>query len=407
MTTTVGLAGYVAEVLGGVSPLRPLTMALLDAHGQILAEEVLAPGPLPAFDLATVDGYAVRAGDVAGATADRPVRLGVIGDVRAASWRPARVSPEACYAIEAGAPLPAGADAVVPGAATDGGLAVVCVRAAPAAGDGVLRAGEQVRSAEVLAGAGSRLDARLLALFAATGLATVSVRPRPRVAVLATGDELVDIGQVSAPGRVVDVNTYALTAAVREAGADGVGLGVAPDEAEVLRGLLSDHAPRTDLLLLTGGTGAGPHDEVRRLLGHGTVDFVELPVHPAVTLGVGTLEPSGTPVVCLPGGPAAALVGFEVLVRPLIGRLAGVEPPFRPSVRAALTEAVTSPTGLREFRPGRVTERRGGYRVEPLTGGSGLLTGYAAANGLLVLGERLANVPAGSTVDVLLFDRTR
>lgn len=408
MTAVAGVAEYLAHVLAELKPLRPLPMALLDAHGQVLADDVAAPAAVPAFDVAAVDGYAVRAADLAGASVDDPTRLAVVGDLRAASWQPVRVSAGACYGVAAGTPLPAAADAVIPVGWTDGGVAAVRVTRAPAPGHGVHATGELVDAGAVLAEAGSRVGPGQVALFAAAGVGTVAVRPSPRVSVVATGDELVDAGRVSAPGRVVDADSYAITAAAREAGAQATRLGVVPDEDEALRALIEDQAHRADLLVVTGGSGAGPGDVARRLFGvDGAVEYVSLPLHPAAVLGFGRVGPYGVPIACLPGETGAALLGFEVLVRPVVRRLAGAEP-FRPSVKARLTERLSSPRDVREFRPARVTERRGGgYTVHPLPGGDALLTGYAAANGLLVLGERVADLPAGSTVDVLLFDRSR
>jgi molybdopterin molybdotransferase len=199
-----------------------------------------------------------------------------------------------------------------------------------------------------------------------------------------------------------------LTAAAAEAGAHAIRVGIIPDDPEPLRDRLEDHSMRCDLLLTSGGTGTGADDTVRRLGYDGAVEFVELPLHPPTTLGFGRIGPDGTPVACLPGEPAAAMVAFEVLVRPLVRRLAGAEPVFRPSVRANLLEAVSSSAGLREFRPALVAERRGGgHTVQPLADGAELRTGLAAANGLLVLGESVTSAPAGTTVDVLVLDRGR
>jgi molybdopterin molybdotransferase len=173
--------------------------------------------------------------------------------------------------------------------------------------------------------------------------------------------------------------------------------------------VLEDNARRSDLVVVTGGTSGGPGDTVRSLLGHdGSVEFVELPLYPTAVLGYGTIGADETPIVCLPGDPASALIGFEVLGRPVLQRLAGAEPVYRPAVKANLIEPVSSPAGLREFRAALLTERRGGgYTVRPLAGGPHLLGGLAAANGLLVLGERITSAPAGTTVDVLLLDRRR
>jgi molybdopterin molybdotransferase len=242
----------------------------------------------------------------------------------------------------------------------------------------------------------------------------VVVRPSPRVVIIATGDELVDVGRASQPGQVVDANSHALTAAAADAGAHAYRVGICDDDPEGLRSLLDDQILRADLIITTGGTGTGPGDMVRRILGRrdgqsSAVAFTQVSVYPCSSLGYGTVGGSnGVPIVCLPGDPGSALIGFEVLARPIIRLLAGAEPVFRPSVRAHLLETVSSPTGYREFRPAVVAERRGGgYTVTPLSGGPYTLSGLAEANGLMVLGERVTTVPAGSTVDVLLLDRRR
>jgi molybdopterin molybdotransferase len=249
----------------------------------------------------------------------------------------------------------------------------------------------------------------MVAVLAAVGIGHVVVRPSPRVVLLATGDELVEVGRTSQPGQLVDANSHALTAAAVEAGALAYRIGICDDDPEGLRGLLEDQTRRADLVVTTGGTGTGPGDMVRRILSRRDVSFTEVALYPCGSLGFGTIGGAqGVPVVCLPGDPGAALVGFEVLARPIIQVLAGADPIFRPSVRAHLLETVTSPAGLREFRPAQVAERRGGgYTVAPLSGGSRTLSGLAKANGLMVLGERVVTAAAGSTVDVLLLDRRK
>jgi molybdopterin molybdotransferase len=402
------LADYLGMVLRGLRPLPALDLDLTQAYGNVLAEDVVAPGPLPAFDHAAIDGYAARFEDVAAADPGRPVRLNVIGDLAAASWRPVRLTPGTCFSIAAGAPLPAAADVVVPCSSTDQGMAVVEIYYAPKKGFGVRRSGDELPAGVVLASVGQFVTPALVAVLAATGIGHVVVRPTPRVVIVATGDELVDAGRASQPGQVVDVNSHALTAAAAEAGAHAYRVGICDDDPEGLRGLLEDQTLRADLIVTTGGTSTGPGDMVRRVLSRGPVSFTDLSVYPCSSLGFGTIGGSEVPIVCLPGDPGAALIGFEVLGRPVIQVLAGAEPVFRPSVRAHLLETVYSPIGLREFRPALVAERRGGgYTVQPLAGGPYTLSGLAEANGLMVLGERVTSSPAGSTVDVLLLDRRR
>jgi molybdopterin molybdotransferase len=228
------------------------------------------------------------------------------------------------------------------------------------------------------------------------------------VAIVATGDELVDAGRPSQPGRVIDANSHALAAAAAEAGALAYRIGACEDDPQGLLAVVADQiGRRADLVITTGGTAAGPGDMVRRIFDQ-SVLFTEVSLAPCGTLGYGAAPVSGVPMICLPGDPGAALIGFEVVARPVIRKLAGADPVFRPSVRAHLLETLSSPLGLREFRPAHVSERRGGgYTAQPLSGGPYALSGLAAANGLIVLGERVGTASAGSTVDVLVLDRRR
>ncbi|RIV30863.1 molybdopterin molybdotransferase MoeA [Micromonospora radicis] len=421
------LADYLGSVLRRLRALPPLDLDLTQAYGNVLAEDVVAPHSFPAFDQAAVDGYAARWEDIAGGVrgvgyvpaqsggaGGRTVRLNVVGDLGAASWRPVRLTPGSCFSVAAGAPLPIAADVVVPVEWTDQGMAAVEIFRAPKRGYGVRRAGEEVTAGDLLARSGTYVSPALVAVLAATGIGHVVVRPSPRVVIVATGDELVDVGRGSQPGQVVDANSHALTAAAAEAGALAYRVGICDDDPEGLRGLLEDQTLRADLIITTGGTGTGPGDMVRRILSRregsrsGPVTFTDVALYPGTALGFGTVGAEEVPVVCLPGDPGAAMIGFEVLARPAINLLAGAEPVFRPSVRAHLLETVSSPAGLREFRPAHVAERRGGgYTVQPLDGGPFTLSGLAEANGLLVLGERVTAAAAGSTVDVLLLDRRR
>lgn len=416
------LAEYLGTVLRRLRALPPLGLDLTQAHGNVLAEDVFAPHSFPAFDQAAIDGYAARWEDIYGAPTDalarpgdrRGIRLNVVGDLGAASWRPVRLIPGTCFSVAAGAPLPLTADVVVPVEWTDQGMAAVAIFRAPKRGYGLRRAGDELPAGTLLAQSGSYVTPALVAVFAATGIGRVVVRPSPRVVVVATGDELVDVGRVSQPGQVVDANSHALTAAAVEAGALAYRIGICDDDPAGLRGLLEDQTPGADLIVTTGGTGTGPGDMVRRILSRrdvgrsGPVTFTDVALYPGTSLGFGTVGAEEVPVVCLPGEPGAALIGFEVLARPAIQLLAGAEPVFRPGVRAHLLETLSSPAGLREFRPAHVAARRGGgYTVQPLPGGPYTLSGLAEANGLLVLGERVTAAPAGSTVDVLLLDRRR
>src|SRR5262249_12653174 len=198
------LAEYLSTVLRGLRPLPTLEIDLTQAYGNVLAEDIVAAAPLPAFDQASIDGYAARFEDVIGCERSRPARLNVLGDLSAASCRPVRLTPGACFAVAAGAALPAAADVVIPVTYTDQGIASVEIFEAPKKGYGIRRAGDEVPAGQVVAAAGAYVTPAVIAILAATGISSVTVRPSPRVAVVATGDELVDIGRASQPGQVVD-----------------------------------------------------------------------------------------------------------------------------------------------------------------------------------------------------------
>lgn len=404
------LADYLASVLRRLAPLPPLDLDLPQAYGNVLAEDVPAAGPWPACDISAVDGYAVRFEDLG----EPPVRLPLIGDLTAASWRAARLTPGTCFSVGAGAPMPVAADTVVPADWTDQGIAAVEVRQVPKRGYGVRRGGSGLAAGKLLARAGTLVTAPVVGVLAAGGITRVAVRSSPRVVIVATGDELVELGTTAGPGQVVDVCSHALAASVADAGGHPYRVGCCEDDPERIRSLLADQTLRADLIVTSGGTGTGPGDAIRRVLAAregqraGPVAFTDLAVYPCSVLGFGSIGTEQVPVCCLPGDPGAALVGFELLVRPALQVLAGAEPVFRPSVRGHLLEAVQSVEGRREFRPALVTERRGGgYTVQPLAGGPDTLTGLSAGNGLMVLGERVTAAPVGTDVDVLLLERRR
>jgi molybdopterin molybdotransferase len=402
------LADFLAGVLKRLRPLPPLELDPAHAYGRVLADDVRAPTGLPAFDRTSIDGYAARSEDLLGVGPHNPARLSVVGDLVASSWRPARVAPGTCYAVAAGAPMPAAADVVVPPAWTDQGMAAVEIFRRPRKNHGVRRAGDETAAGAVIATAGTYLSPGLVCLLATTGVGRVLVQPSPCVSILATGDELTDAGRPSQPGQVVDASSPALAAACAEAGAVPDRIGICDDDPEGIRATVEEQVGRADLIITTGGTATGPGDVVRRVFGRAAaVRFTEVTLTPCGTLGYGSARDE-VPLICLPGDPGTALIGFEVLARPVIRKLAGAEPVFRPAVRAHLLETLSSPLGLREFRPARVSERRGGgYTAQPLPGGPYVLSGLAQANGLIVLGERVGNASAGATVDVLMLDRRR
>jgi molybdopterin molybdotransferase len=397
------VADQLASVLAVVRPLAPIELGILDAHGCVLTEDVVAPAPLPGFDNSAMDGYAVRTADLT----DIPVILPVVGDVAAGPASPLRVQPGLCVRIMTGAMMPAGADAVVPVEWTDGGVAKVRIDQRPDPGAYIRRAGEDVALGEVVLTAGTHLGAAQLGLAAAVGRSRVVVRPRPRVVVLSTGSELVEPGDPIGPGQIRDSNSFALTAAAVEAGAIGYRVGIVPDDPRRLADTLEDQLVRADVIVTSGGVSVGAYDVVKEVLSRlGTVRFDKVAMQPGMPQGFGTIGPDAIPVFGLPGNPVSSLVSFEMFVRPAIRTMLGAEPIERPRVQALADEPLTSSLGQRSFLRVHLGVREGAYRVTPVSGaGSHLLAGMSRANALAVVPEDVVRIEAGQPVEVIVLER--
>jgi len=327
--------------------------------------------------------------------------------VAAGPASPLRVQPGLCVRIMTGAALPAGADAVVPVEWTDRGVSHVRIDRAPELGAYVRRAGEDVAEGETVLAKGSHLGSAQVGLAAAVGRSRVLVRPRPRVVVVSTGSELVEPGTPLAPGRIVDSNSIALTAAAVEAGAQAYRVGIVPDDPATLVDTLEDQLVRADLLVTSGGVSVGAYDVVKEVLSRlGTVQFDQVAMQPGMPQAFGTIGPDAIPVFGLPGNPVSALVSFEVFVRPALRRMLGAEPLERPRVSATTTEALTSAPGKRSYLRVRLAARDGAYSVTPVSGsGSHLLAGMARANAFAVVPEDVEHIAAGEQVTVMLLER--
>ncbi|MDQ1626679.1 MAG: molybdopterin molybdotransferase [Actinomycetota bacterium] len=398
---------HLAAILQGIEPVAPLDLQLLDAHGCILAEEVVSDVDLPPFDNSSMDGYAVRVDDLAGAGPASPVTLPVVGDVAAGSRAVYSVQHGLTVRIMTGAQIPAGAEAVVPIEWTDRGLADVNVTRAPEAGAHIRRRGEDVHRGDVVLAAGTRLGPGQLGILAAIGRDRVTVRPRPRVVILSTGSELVEPGQPTTSGQIHESNSYVLTSAAREAGATAFRVGIVPDDPHQLMDAIEDQLIRADLVLTSGGVSVGAYDVVKEVLSRlGTVSFEQVAMQPGKPQGFGTIGPDSTPIITLPGNPVSAYVSFEVFVRPVIRRMLGVEPLSRPVVRAVLGEGLTSPAERRQFARAWLDVRDGRYVVTPVGGaGSHLVAGLAHANALIVVPEDVTELASGDAVDVMVLER--
>jgi molybdopterin molybdotransferase len=407
---------HLSAVLEPVRPLAELALTLLDAHGCVLAEDIVATHPLPGFDNSAMDGYAVRLDDVAGAGPDSPVELPVAADIAAGHQGLAVVRPGRAARIMTGAPLPEGAEAVVPvedtsahdvvGQFTDR-VQMVRIHKAPAAGQHIRRAGEDVKAGETVLKAGAFLGAAQIGLLAAVGRDQVRVRPRPRVVIISTGSELVDVGEELRPGQIHDSNSYALTAAAREAGAIAYRVGIVGDDPGELLARIEDQLIRADLVVTSGGVSAGAYDTVKEVLSKlGTVTFTKVAMQPGMPQGFGTIGPDATPIFTLPGNPVSAFVSFEVFVRPVLRRMLGAEPLYRPMVRARINQTLRFNPGRRKFLRAQLTVEDGSYVVN-LVGeqGSHLVADLALANALVVIPEDVEEVPQGSGVVVMMLER--
>jgi molybdopterin molybdotransferase len=388
-------------VMGDAAALPAEPTSLLDADRLVLAEAVSAAWPLPSFDNSSMDGYAVRVADVAGASESTPVTLPVRGDVAAGQDPRERLEPGTAVRIMTGAPVPVGADGIVPVEWTDGATDAVSISRAPEAGTYIRRTGEDVAAGESVLEPGTPINARVIAMLAAVGVAAVPVHRRPRVTVISTGDELVDPGVEPGPGQIVDSNSYMLTAAVRETGAEAVRVGPVRDDEAELEGVLREAAERSDLILTSGGVSMGAYDTVKAVLTRmGGVEFVKVAMQPGMPQGSGRV--GATPIVTLPGNPVSSFVSFEVFVRPLIRRLLGHSALQRPRVHAICARDFNSPVGKVQFARVRMHMRDGLLMAEPEGGqGSHIIGGLARADGLAVIHQDVGHVSVGDELIVM------
>jgi molybdopterin molybdotransferase len=422
------VSGHLEDILARLTPLDPVELRLLDAQGCLLAEDVTVPVALPPFDNSSMDGYAVRAADVEDATDDRPAVLTVVADIAAGGGAPTAVGSGEAARIMTGAPLPPGADTVVPVEWTDGGTGGgrasgmppgsgtraggahrgVRVFRTAAPGRHIRVRGSDVSPGEQALAAGTVLGPPQIALLAAIGRASVRVRPRPRVVVVSTGSELVPPGEQLGPGRIHDSNSYMLTAAALDAGAVAHRVGAVSDRPEALRAALDDQLVRADLVVTSGGVSVGAYDVVKEALSDAGVDFRSLAMQPGKPQGFGFVGGAASgrrvPLVALPGNPVSAYVSFEVFVRPAIRTLMGLQPVHRRTVRAACAGGVaSSPKARRQYLRGRYDPAAG--TVTPVGGaGSHLVGALARANALIVVPEDTVAVAAGAEVDVVVLE---
>jgi molybdopterin molybdotransferase len=389
------------RVVAGLVTARPATtLGLADAEGLVLAEDVAAEVSLPVFDNSAMDGYAVLAEDVASATAEQPVKLPVAEDIPAGRTDISALQPGTAHRIMTGAPMPAGATAVVPVEATDAGTDVVTINVASAEGRHIRRAGEDVAAGSTVLHRGQVVSPAVVGLAAALGLPELTVIPPLRVLVISTGSELVSPGSPLRPGQIYESNSPMLAAAVRDAGGTVVATPAVSDDVAQFAAVLDRYAADSDLIISSGGVSAGAYEVVKDAFGRASdqgVEFVKVAMQPGMPQGSGRV--AGAPIVTLPGNPVSVLVSFEVFVRPALRRAMGLPNPERPRRSAVLTEKLTSPSGKRQFRRGVLDADAGtvsGYGPP----GSHHLRYMASANCLLDIAEDVVEIPAGSQVQV-------
>jgi molybdopterin molybdotransferase len=394
------------RILSAITPLPAFDQPLMEAFGLSAAEDVHAEVALPGFDNSAMDGYAVCRADVAEAGADSPVHLPVVGEIGAGQATLLAMSPGTAVKIMTGAPVPAGADAVVPYEWTDRGVANVVVSRAPEPGQHVRPAGQDVAVGDLLVAQGTVLGPRQIGLLAAVGRASVRSRPRPRVVVLSTGSELREPGTSLGHDSIYDGNSFLLAAAARQAGAIAYRVGIVPDQPRAFMDALSDQLVRADLVVTSGGVSMGDYDVVKEALAPlGTVWFGGVAMQPGKPQGFGTIGDDEVPIVTLPGNPVSSYISFEQFVLPAIRKLMGRSPYLRPETDALLTHPLRSPDGRRQFARGALSVVDGRLAVTPVgTQGSHMIGDLAESDALIVVPESVTSVEAGETVTVQPLD---
>jgi molybdopterin molybdotransferase len=412
-----------ARVAAAAVAPRPVRVAIAEAQGLMCAEEVVTERPLPGFDQAAIDGYAVRSVDVLGVgpphgdddgsdssgsedDGNHEVSLPVMGSIEAGARQPSRLQPRQAARVQTGAPMPTLADAVLPLRWTDGGEARVTVLRGVRSGAYVRRTGDDVQPGDVAVRAGTIIGPAQVGLLAAVGRDRVLVHPRPRLSVMCVGGELVDVSRSPGNGQVYDVNSYALAAAGRDAGAEVNRVGIVDTEANELREIVEGQLNLAEVVVIAGAVGGAAAEGVRAVLGQlGEMEGTRSAMHPGSVQAFGQLGQEGVPVFLLPANPVSALVGFEVMVRPLIRLSLGKRQPMRRVVQARTLSPIASVAGRKGYLRGQLMRDQdtGEYLVQALGGEPGashLLATLAEANCLVVVPTEAEQVRTGEIVDV-------
>jgi molybdopterin molybdotransferase len=389
-----------ARVLDSVFPVGTAEVLLRDALGLVLAADAVAPHDLPRFDNSAMDGYAVQAADVAGASPDRPSRLEVIGEVRAGDPGDLTVVAGSAARIMTGAPVPQGADAIVRVEDTSESDGSVSVTASVPSGMHVRPSGDDIKAGQIVVSAGGELGPGELAVLASMGLSPITVRRGPKVALLVTGDELVDPEAQPGAGQIRDSNSVALSALIREAGADLVPLGRIPDDRDAVRDAFERAAELADLVVSSGGVAVGRYDFVKDVVEElGAISMWRVAMQPGKPVVLGHVK--DTPFLGLPGNPVSIHVGFEQFVRPAIRKMRGCASLLRPLLRARLEETIEKIPGRLHFVRVRLAASQDGWTATP-TGpqGSHIQSSLVGCHGVARFAADLERLERGAEVVV-------
>ncbi|MGV9709272.1 molybdopterin molybdotransferase MoeA [Gordonia sp. NPDC003424] len=406
------VSDHQAAVSALFSEPPPVRLPVFDALGCVVVDDVVAPIGLPGFDNSAMDGYAVRSAEISSATNDSPVRMPVAEDIPAGRTDRLTLAPGTVHRIMTGAPLPDGADSVIPVEITDAGTEFVTIRESVPARRHIRSAGSDIEPGETALRAGTRLGAPQVGLLAALGITDIAVMPRLKVVVLSTGSELVTPGQPLRYGQIYESNGPMLTAAAIEAGADATHVHFVTDDVSAFRARLDEISDDADLIITSGGVSAGAFEVVKDALStSGAVEFVKVAMQPGMPQGCGHhVSPSGrrVPIITLPGNPVSSLVSFEVFIRTPLRAAMGLGPD-RQRLGATLRADVRSPAGKRQFLRGIIgRDERGEPTVDPIGPPSSHHLRYlAGANALIDIPVDAEVITAGTTVDVVVLGPVR
>lgn len=406
------VADALERVLAAVSVLDAERVALSDALKRVTAEAVIARDSLPPFDNSSMDGYALRAADIERASAENPVALRVVGDIAAGSYPTFTLQSGCAARIMTGAPVPAGADAIVPVENTDEPWRererplpdTICISRAVGSGDYIRRIGSDVTAGTVVIGSGQTIRPQEIGMMASLGVAHIAVVRRPRVGILATGDELVAVEDALTPGKIRNSNSYAQAAQVTDAGGIPVMLGSAGDtETAVRTRLQAGLEAGVDLFVSSAGVSVGAYDVVKAVLEkEGDVGFWRVRMRPGKPLAFGRY--GGVPFLGLPGNPVSAMLSFERFARPALLKMGGFSSLERPRVIVTVQEPLRS-DGRESYIRAIITRSDGGYEAVT-TGGqdSHMITSLVKANGLLIIPAEIDAVAAGDQLEAMMID---